>query len=178
MSRIGKRPIDIPVGIKVRTKEGLVHVEGGKGKLTYKIPDGIGIRIDDSRIIVTRSSDTGSQKALHGLMRALLNNAVKGLTEGFKKELEIEGIGYKAQVQGRVVSFNLGHTHQIDLAIPEGLDVKIDKQTKITVTGYDKQRVGQFARIIKELKIPDVYKHKGIKYAGELLRKKVGKTGA
>ena len=178
MSRIGKKPIPLTDKVKARTEGSLIHIESPKGKLAYQIPKGIDISVEDSKVIVKRTDDSRTQRALHGLIRALVANAVKGLDEGFKKELEIEGIGYKAQVQGRIVTFNLGYTNPIDFAMPEGIDIKVEKQTKITVTGYDKQQVGQVAADIKSLRIPDVYKGKGIKYAGEILRKKVGKTGA
>jgi len=178
MSRIGKKPIALAAKVKARVEGDHIHIESPKGKLSYQISKGITITVEDSKIVIKRSDDSRTQRAQHGLIRALAANAVKGLDEGFKKELEIEGIGYKAQVQGRIVTFNLGYTNQIDFPMPEGIDIKVEKQTKILVTGYDKQKVGQVAADIKTLRIPDVYKGKGIKYAGEILRKKVGKTGA
>ncbi len=164
--------------VKAKVTGNFIHIEGAKGKLAYPIPKGITVTVKDSNIHIERSDDSRPQKANHGLMRALVANAVKGLEKGFTKELEIEGIGYKAQVQGRTVTFNLGYTNPLVFSIPDGIDIKIDKQTKISITGYDRQRVGQVAADIRAMRIPDVYKGKGIKYAGEILRKKVGKTGA
>lgn len=178
MSRVGKKPIEIPKEAKVMVKGDAVHVEGPKGKLYYQIPRGISCRVEDSNILVERSSETKRQRSLHGLFRALIFNAVQGVTKGFSKDLEIVGIGYKAQLQGRQIIFSLGYSHPVAYPIPEGIDVKIEKQAKINVSGFDKQKVGQVAAEIKSLRLPDVYKGKGIRYAGEVLRKKVGKTGA
>lgn len=178
MSRVGKKPIEIPKEAKVMVKEDAVHVEGPKGKLTYQIPRGISCRVEDSKIVVERSSETKRQRSLHGLFRALIFNAVEGVTKGFSKDLEIVGIGYKAQLQGKQIIFSLGYSHPVSYPIPEGIEVKIEKQAKINVSGFDKQRVGQVAAEIKSLRLPDVYKGKGIRYVGEVLRKKVGKTGA
>ncbi len=178
MSRVGKKPIEIPKEAKVAVKSDTVHVEGPKGKLQFKIPTGISCRVKDSKILVNRSSETKRQKSLHGLFRALISNAIQGVTTGFTKDLEITGIGYKAQLKGKQIVFSLGYSHPVTFLIPEGIDVKIDKQTKINISGFDKQKVGQVAAEIKSLRLPDVYKGKGIRYVGEVLRKKVGKTGA
>ncbi len=178
MSRIGKKPIEIPKEAKIKIKDNIVYVEGPKGKLHYDVPQGIGCRVENSTIIIERSSDIKKQKSLHGLFRTLIFNAIKGVTTGFSKDLEILGIGYKAQVQGKQVVFSLGYSQPITFPIPEGIDIKIDKQTKINISGFDKQKVGQVAADIKSLKLTDVYKGKGIRYVGEVLRKKVGKTGA
>ncbi len=178
MSRIGKKPIALGDKVKAKVTGDVIHIESAKGKLAYPIPRGITVSVENSTILITRSDDSRPQKASHGLLRALVANAVKGLEQGFTKELEIEGIGYKAQVQGRTVIFNLGYTNPVVFPIPDGIDIKIDKQTKISISGYDRQKVGQVAADIRAMRIPDVYKGKGIKYAGEILRKKVGKTGA
>jgi large subunit ribosomal protein L6 len=178
MSRVGKKPIEIPKEAKISIKGVTVHVEGPKGKLQYEIPQGLSCRVEDSKIIVDRSSETKRQKSLHGLFRSLIANAVQGVTTGFSKDLEITGIGYKAQLQGKQIVLSLGYSHPVNFTIPEGIDVKIDKQTKINISGFNKQKVGQVAAEIKSLRLPDVYKGKGIRYAGEVIRKKVGKTGA
>lgn len=178
MSRVGKKPIEVPQEAKIKIEEDMVHVEGPKGKLHYKIPQGIGCRVENSKIIVERSSDTKRQKSLHGLFRSLIFNAIQGVMAGFSKELEIVGIGYKAQIQEKQIVFSLGYSHPVMFPIPEGINIKIDKLTKISITGFDKQKVGQVAAEIKSLRLPDVYKGKGIRYVGEVLRKKAGKTGA
>jgi large subunit ribosomal protein L6 len=134
--------------------------------------------VDAGRLVLKRSDDSKSQKALHGLSRALLANAVNGVTKGFSKDLEIQGVGYRAQTEGKVVVFNLGYTHSIRFPVPEGIQVGVDKQTRITVSGVNRQAVGQVAAEIRALRPPDVYKGKGIRYVGEVVRKKAGKTGA
>jgi large subunit ribosomal protein L6 len=146
--------------------------------LTQPLPRGISAALEDGKILVRRRDDSKSQKALHGLARALLANAVQGVSKGFTKELEIHGVGYRAQITGSTVSFSLGYTHPIEFRIPEGIQIAVDKQTKLTITGIDRQRVGQVAAKIRGLRPPDVYKLKGIRYVGEQLRKKAGKTGA
>ncbi len=175
MSRIGKKPIPLPKGVKVQIGDQL-EVTGPKGTLTVPIPAGIHVRQADGRLDVVRDSD--ERGALHGLTRALAANAVQGVSGGFTKELDIVGIGYRADVKGKVASFNLGYSHPIEFLLPEGVELKIDKQTHLVLSGYDKQLLGQVAANIRALRKPDPYKNKGIRYTGEQLRKKVGKTGA
>lgn len=178
MSRIGKMPIPVPSGTKVEIKDGVFFAEGPKGKLRQQLIEGVSVEIDDGVISVKRSGDTGPERSRHGLVRALLANAVQGVTEGFKKELEIIGVGYRAEVKGKEVHFALGYSHSVLFPIPEGVSVEIDKQNRITVSGPDRQQVGQVAAEIRSLRKPDPYKGKGIRYAGELVRLKVGKAGA
>ena len=175
MSRIGNKPVPLPKGVQVAIGEQLI-VEGPKGKLTVPVPDGITVRQEDSQLIFQRASDRYA--ALHGLTRALAANAVQGVSTGFTRELDIVGIGYRADVKGRIVTFSLGYSHPIEMLLPDGVDVKIERQTHIVVSGADRQKVGQVAAIIRSLHPPDPYKNKGIRYTGEVLRKKVGKTGA
>jgi large subunit ribosomal protein L6 len=175
MSRIGKKPIPLPSGVKVQIGEQL-EVTGPKGKLTVPIPAGISIQQDSGRLDIKRASD--DHAALHGLTRALAANAVQGVSTGFTRELDIVGIGYRADVKGKVVTFTLGYSHPIEFLLPDGVDMKIDKQTHLVLTGYDRQMLGQVAANIRALRKPEPYKNKGIRYTGEALRKKVGKTGA
>ena len=175
MSRIGKKPIPLPSGVKIHIGEQL-EVTGPKGKLTVPIPPGITIEQADGRLELKRASD--GHAALHGLTRALAANAVQGVSGGFTRELDIVGIGYRADVKGKIATFTLGYSHPIELLLPEGVDLKIDKQTHLVLTGYDRQMLGQVAANIRALRKPDPYKNKGIRYTGEALRKKVGKTGA
>ena len=175
MSRIGKKPIPLPGGVKVQIGEQL-EVSGPKGKLTVPIPAGITIQQVDSRLEVQRSSD--EHAALHGLTRALAANAVQGVSAGFTRELDIVGIGYRADVKGKIATFNLGYSHPIEVLLPDAVDMKIDKQTHLVLTCHDRQLLGQVAANIRALRKPDPYKNKGIRYTGESLRKKVGKTGA
>lgn len=178
MSRIGKKPIAIPQGVKIAVQGNVVSVQGPKGKLETSIPQGISVEQKDGTLVAVRQND--SQAAIHGLSRALLNNAVTGVTTGWTRELEIVGIGYKAELKGKeTVVFNLGYSHPIELPIPSGIAVAVDpKNTKLTVTGIDRQKVGQVAAEMRGLRPPDPYKQKGVRYAGEKLKKKVGKTGA
>ena len=175
MSRIGKKPIPVPGGVKVQIGEEL-QVTGPKGTLTVPIPDGIKIEQKDGKLELERSSD--DHAALHGLTRALAANAVQGVSTGFTRELDIVGIGYRADVKGKIVTFTLGYSHPIEVLLPDGIDMKIDKQTHLVLSGYDRQLLGQVAANIRALRKPDPYKNKGIRYTGEVLRKKVGKTGA
>jgi large subunit ribosomal protein L6 len=142
------------------------------------VPDGIHFELKDGRLAAIRSAETKQQKALHGLARSLVANAVKGVTDGFQKELEIVGIGYRAEVRGKSIIFSLGFSHPIDFQIPAGITIAVEKQTRLLISGIDKQKVGQTAATIRALRKPDPYKNKGIRYAGEVLKKKVGKTGA
>ena len=175
MSRIGKKPIPLPSGVKVQIGDQL-QVTGPKGTLTVPIPAGIRIEQADGRLDVKRDSD--QQAALHGLTRALAANAVQGVSGGFTRELDIVGIGYRADVKGKVATFSLGYSHPIEFLLPDGVDLKIDKQTHLVLSGYDRQVLGQVAANIRALRKPDPYKNKGVRYTGEPLRKKVGKTGA
>jgi large subunit ribosomal protein L6 len=178
MSRIGKLPIPLSPGVKVTVGADAVTIQGPKGALTQPLPPGITAETEGERLLVKRKDDTKRMKALHGLSRALLANAVNGVTKGFTRELEIQGVGYRAQLAGGAVNFSLGKTHPIDFPIPTGIHIAVEKQTKITVSGVDRQKVGQVAATIRALRPPDVYKGKGIRYAGEVVRKKAGKTGA
>ncbi len=176
MSRVGTRPIKLPAGAKVNVKPDVLEVKGPKGELRCPIPRGIVFKMEDSALVAERTRDEDS--ALHGLARALANNAVTGVTTGFMKQLEIVGIGYRAQVAGKVVVFSLGYSHPIEFLMPKGIDIKVDAQTKITVSGIDRQLVGHTAAQIRALRAPEPYKNKGIRSSGEVLRKKDGKTGA
>jgi large subunit ribosomal protein L6 len=175
MSRVGKKPIPLPKGVKVSIG-GELQVEGPKGKLTVPIPEGVRVVQNDGTIEVQRDSD--NRAAVHGLTRALAANAINGVSAGFTRELDIVGIGYRADAKGRIVTFTLGYSHPIEVLLPDGVDVRVDKQTHIVVSGHDRQLVGQVAANIRALRPPDPYKNKGIRYTGEALRKKVGKTGA
>jgi large subunit ribosomal protein L6 len=175
MSRIGKKPIPLPSGVKIQIGNQL-EVTGPKGKLTVPIPPGISFEQADGRLEVKRDSD--DHAALHGLTRALAANAVQGVSSGFTRELDIVGIGYRADVKGKVATFTLGYSHPIEVLLPDGIDLKIDKQTHLVLSGHDRQLLGQVAANIRALRKPDPYKNKGVRYTGEALRKKVGKTGA
>jgi large subunit ribosomal protein L6 len=175
MSRIGKKPIPLPSGVKVQVGEQL-EVTGPKGKLTVPIPSGISIEQAAGKLEIKRASD--DHAALHGLTRALTANAVQGVSGGFTRELDIVGIGYRADVKGKIATFTLGYSHPIEFLLPDGVDLKIDKQTHLVLSGHDKQLLGQVAANIRALRKPDPYKNKGVRYTGEALRKKVGKTGA
>lgn len=178
MSRIGKKPIALPEGVKVAVRGNVVEVQGPKGKLETHIPQGVSVEQKDGTLVALREND--SQAAIHGLSRALLNNAVQGVTTGWTRELEIVGIGYKAELKGKqTVVFSLGYSHPIEVPVPSGITVAVDpKNTRLTLTGIDRQQVGQVAADMRGLRPPDPYKQKGVRYAGEKLKKKVGKTGA
>jgi large subunit ribosomal protein L6 len=175
MSRVGKKPITLPKGVKVNIADQL-QVEGPKGKLAVPIPQGIRIQQKDSHLEVVRDGD--QYAALHGLTRALAANAVHGVSTGFTRELDIVGTGYRADVKGNIATFTLGYSHTIEMLLPKGVELKVDKQTHLVLTGYDRQQVGQTAAQIRALRPPDPYKNKGVRYTGELLRKKAGKSGA
>ena len=175
MSRVGKKPIPLPPSVKVSIGERL-DVEGPKGRLSVPIPRGIAIEQAGAELNVTRDGDRFA--ALHGLTRALASNAVVGVSTGWTKELDIVGIGYRAEVKDRLATFYLGYSHPIEYVLPEGVSLQIDKQTHLVVSGRDREAVGQAAAIIRGLRPPEPYKNKGIRYTGEKLRKKVGKTGA
>ena len=178
MSRIGKKPIAIPKDVKVQIQGNVVAVQGPKGKLETSLPGGIRMEQKDGNLVALREND--SQAAIHGLARALVNNAVEGVTKGWQRELEIVGVGYRAEMKGKtVVVFNLGYSHPIEYPLPTGVDCAVDaKQTRLTLAGIDRQKVGQVAAEMRGLRPPDPYKNKGVRYAGERLKKKVGKTGA
>src|SRR5246500_1885407 len=178
MSRIGKKPITIPKGVTVKVLEGAVEVQGPKGKLRQPHPAGINFELADGHLVGKRAAENPELAKFHGLARSLVANAVTGVTDGFKKELDIVGVGYRAEVKGKQVIFALGYSHPVVFDIPTGIDVAIDKQTHITVTGVDRQLVGQVAANIRRFRKPDPYKQKGVRYTGEVLKKKAGKTGA
>jgi large subunit ribosomal protein L6 len=178
MSRIGKKPIPLPSSVKYKVEGNTVLVEGPKGKVAARIAEGITLRTADGHLLVERASD--DKAAVHGLTRALINNAVQGVTQGWKKELDIVGIGYRAEMKGKnTVVFTLGYSHPIEFPLPTGIEVAIDpKQTHLTVSGIDRQKVGQVAADMRALRKPDPYKNKGVRYSDEKLKKKAGKTGA
>ncbi len=178
MSRIGKKPIPIPKGVTVTVTDGAVEVKGPKGTLRQPFPPGITFAVQDGHVVARTVREDKELGKFHGLGRSLVANAVRGVTEGFKRELDIVGIGYRGEVKGRQATFALGYSHQIVFDIPAGIDIAIEKNTHITVTGIDRQLVGQVAANIRAMKKPDPYKQKGIRYTGEVLKKKVGKTGA
>lgn len=176
MSRIGNKLIPVPSGVKVQIKDGAVEVQGPKGKMTVAVPRGISFEHKDSTLTAKR--ETEQHRALHGLARALVANAVMGVTVGFKKELDIVGVGYRAEVKGKNVVLALGYSHPIEFPIPEGIQIAIEKQTHMTVSGADKNQVGQVAANLRRLRPPDPYKQKGVRITGERLKKKAGKAGA
>jgi large subunit ribosomal protein L6 len=178
MSRIGKKPIPIPKGVTVTVVDEAVEVKGPKGMLRQPFPPGISFQVKGGAVEARMLRDDRALGKFHGLGRSLVANAVHGVTEGFKRELDIVGIGYRAEVKGRQVIFALGYSHPVVFAIPPGIDIAVEKATHITVTGIDRQQVGQVAADIRSLRKPDPYKQKGIRYTGEVLKKKVGKTGA
>lgn len=185
MSRVGKKPITIPSGVTVEIKEGQLEVKGPKGKLTTPIPQGITFKQEEGSLVAERQSE--DQRAFHGLARALANNAVVGVTEGFKKELDLVGVGYKADVQGRKINFSLGYSHPVEYVLPDGIEAKAERvntkssinqyQLTLTLTGIDKQMLGQVAAELNRLRKPDAYKGKGLRYADKYYRLKPGKTG-
>jgi large subunit ribosomal protein L6 len=178
MSRIGRKPIAVPQGVKVEITGNVVRLQGPKGKMDQPLPPGITMEHKDGKLVAIRQND--DQSALHGLARALVNNAMDGVTKGWTRELEIVGIGYRAEMKGKgTVVFSLGYSHPIEYPLPAGVDAGVDaKLTRITLTGIDRQKVGQVAAEMRGLRPPDPYKNKGVRYAGERLKKKVGKTGA
>ena len=183
MSRIGKKPIALPKGVKVKIDDGTIEISGPKGSLRTQVPEGVTFRMDGTSLVAERESD--DKAALHGLARALVNNAVVGVTDGFTRQLDIVGVGYKAELQKTRLMFSLGYSHQIEFPIPKGIEVKVERinkpitqyQTTLTITGIDRQQVGQVAADIRSLRRPDPYKGKGVRYANEQLKLKPGKTG-
>ncbi len=178
MSRIGKKPIPIPKGVTVTVSAEAVEIQGPKGKLRQPCPPGIAFDVRDGQVVARTIREDKALGKFHGLGRSLVANAVAGVTEGFKRELDIVGIGYRAELKGRQVVFALGYSHPIVFDIPQGIDIAIEKQTHVTVSGIDRQLVGQVAADIRRMRKPDPYKQKGVRYTGEVLKKKVGKTGA
>lgn len=175
MSRIGKKPIVVPAGVKIQVDGGTVRVEGPKGRLAQEVPEGVTLRVDDGHITVERSSDERRVRALHGLTRALVANMVTGVKDGFERRLEIVGIGYRAQLQGKSLQLALGYSHPVLFALPDGVTAEVDRQTAITLRAADKALLGQTAARLRALRKPDPYKGKGVKYADEVIRRKVGK---
>jgi len=185
MSRVGKKPITIPSGVTVSISDAELEVKGPKGTLKTPVPTGVSFKQEDGSLVAEREND--DQAAFHGLARALANNAIVGVTEGFKKELDVVGVGYKADVQGKKIVFALGYSHPIEYPLPEGIDAKTERvntktsinqyQTTITLTGIDKQKLGQVAAELNRLRKPDAYKGKGVRYADKYYRLKPGKTG-
>lgn len=186
MSRVGKEPVEIPSGVKVSVEGSAVLVEGSKGKLRTPIPAGIKVEVANGEAVARRENEQQRTRALHGLTRALIANAVHGVSQGFSKQLYVVGIGYRADVRGKHLNLTLGHSHPIDFPIPEGIDIKVEREQSqisnytatITIEGADKYRVGQVAADIRNLRPPDAYKGKGVRYSDEIVRTKVGKKGA
>ena len=178
MSRIGKVPVVIPAGVDVTLADGnLITVKGPKGTLSRKLVDDMNIAVDDGQVVVTRPSDLKRHKALHGLTRTLIFNMVEGVTNGYSKVLEIHGVGYRAAKDGKKLNLTLGYSHPVEMIDPEGLTITVEGQNKITVAGIDKEKVGQYAAEIRGKRQPEPYKGKGIRYQGENVRRKAGKTG-
>jgi large subunit ribosomal protein L6 len=178
MSRIGKKPVDIPSGVNVTLLGNAIKVKGPKGELQWAFPFGTKVTLADNRIVVERADDTKKNKALHGLTRNLIFNMVTGVTAGYQKVLDIVGVGYRAQVQGKKIMMTLGYSHPVEFPLPDGITATVDqKQTQITLVGIDKQKIGQVAANLRALRRPDVYKGKGVRFSGERMKLKVGKTG-
>ena len=177
MSRIGKLPIHVPAGVTVTIKDNVVTVKGPKGELVQEVNPDINVTLEDGVIHLTRPTDDKNHRALHGLYRSLINNMVVGVTEGYTKKLEVNGVGYRAAKSGNKLTLNLGYSHPVEMIVPEGIETELEGQNKITVKGIDKEKVGQYAAEIRDKRRPEPYKGKGIKYADEVIRRKVGKTG-
>jgi large subunit ribosomal protein L6 len=177
MSRIGKAPVEVPGGVNVEISGRIVKVTGPRGELTVPVGRGVAVRQDDGNLVLTRASDTPDHKAMHGLTRSLIQNAVTGVTEGFSKTLQIAGVGYRAQLQGQDVNLQVGYSHPVLIAPREGVEFEVPNATTIVVRGIDKQRVGQMAAEIRKVRPPEPYKGKGIRYSDEQIRRKVGKAG-
>lgn len=183
MSRVGKKPIQIPKGVDVKVADEIINVKGPKGQLATPLPQGVTARVDDGNLVFERQNN--EFRAVHGLARALVANSIKGVTDGFTRQLDVVGVGYKVELRGKTLLFNLGYSHPIEFPVPEGIDVKVERMTKtipqyqatISITGVDKQRVGQLAADMRGLRQPDAYKGKGLRYSDEQLKLKPGKTG-
>lgn len=186
MSRVGRKPIHLPSGVKVTIQKDRVHVEGPRGKLSTPVPEGIAFEMEDSTLSAKRVGDGKLQRALHGLTRSLVNNAVMGVSKGFQRELDVVGIGYKAEMRGKYLSLSLGFSHPVEFPVPPGIEIKVERAKRtianyvatVVVSGNDKAQVGQVTADIRALRPPDAYKGKGIRYAEETVRLKVGKKGA
>jgi len=176
MSRIGNKPIPLPSGVKIAVAADKIEVQGPKGKMSVLVPRGVSVEQKDGILNVKRLAE--EHRAVHGLARALVANAVQGVTQGFKKEMDIVGVGYRAELKGKVINFALGKSHPIEFPVPEGIQIAVDKQTHLVISGADKGQVGQVAADIRSLRPPDPYKQKGIRITGERLKKKAGKAGA
>jgi large subunit ribosomal protein L6 len=176
MSRIGNKPIPLPSGVKIAVASDKIDVQGPKGKMSVLVPRGVSFEQKDGVLNVKRNAE--EFRAVHGLARALVANAVHGVTQGFKKEMDIVGVGYRAELKGKVVNFALGKSHPVEFPVPEGIQIAVDKQTHLIISGADKGQVGQVAANIRSLRPPDPYKQKGIRITGERLKKKAGKAGA
>jgi large subunit ribosomal protein L6 len=176
MSRIGKQPIPLPDGVEVAIEPELVKVKGPKGELEERVSRDMQVKQEDGQIVVTRPSDRGEHRAIHGLTRSLIANMVQGVTEGFEKRLEIQGVGYRAQLQGRKLVMSLGYSHPVEVEAPEGIEFEVPQPTEVVVRGIDKQLVGETAARIRKVRKPEPYKGKGIRYEGEYVRKKAGKA--
>lgn len=180
MSRIGRKPIAVPSGVKVNLRKSLVEIEGGKGKLSWDVPDGIEAKVEDGQILIERQSDEKKIKALHGLTRSIISNMVTGVSDGFARTMEIVGVGYRVEASGsKALKFNLGYSNPVEFSLPEGVSAEVEERgTRLILRGIDKQVLGQAAARIRELRPPDAYKGKGIRYSYEKLKLKPGKAGA
>jgi large subunit ribosomal protein L6 len=178
MSRIGKKPVVIPEKVIVDIKGGIINIKGPKGELSWNYPERVKVSVNDGIISVERSGDTKPDRAIHGLVRSIIFNMVAGVSDGYRKVLDIVGVGYRAQVSGDKIVLSLGYSHPVEFLLPDGITASVDqKQTQITLAGIDKQQIGQVAASLKSLRLPDAYKGKGIRFAGERLKLKVGKAG-
>ncbi|MCL2827649.1 MAG: 50S ribosomal protein L6 [Oscillospiraceae bacterium] len=178
MSRIGRTPIIVPAGVEVKLEGNILTVKGPKGSLTQKMPPEMGLEIEAGQITVNRPGEQKHHKSLHGLTRTLINNMVEGVTQGFKKELEVNGVGYRVAKEGKKLVMNLGYSHQVIVEEIDGIEIEAPAANRIIISGIDRQKVGQFAADVRKKRPPEPYKGKGIKYAGEVIRRKEGKTGA
>ena len=176
MSRIGRLPIPVPAGVSVEVRDGQIKVKGAKGALTQTLVEHVSVKLEDGHAIVERASDEKQARANHGLMRALLANMVRGVTQGFERALQIEGTGYRAELKGKELVLTLGYSHPVNYTVPQGIDIVVEKQTRIVVKGIDRQQVGQVAANLRAFREPDAYKGKGVRYEGETLRLKEGKS--
>lgn len=178
MSRIGKKPISLPAGVEVKVDGNIVTIQGPKGSLAQTLPEGISVIQEDNQALVERANDNKQQRSFHGLSRALIANMVEGVTNGFEKKLELVGVGYRAQMQGKKLVINIGFSHPVEIDAPEGIEFDVPAPTRITIKGIDKQLVGNTAAHIRAIRKPEPYKGKGIKYEDEYIRRKAGKAGA